>query len=183
MAYDYSPQWLQRNQELVSKLIQIAGSGEVLHVQSDMWQDVKNRQHEINNALASMARNMPAFADIRQTIRTWTDYRHEQYHLYVGRPQQRVSGRPGRKESAWTDLYQPVGMGDTHIHDERITDQTTLTRFVGTVTSLAGSIGTVTARVDDLSETALDFFKDIFEHHNWSVSADGEVLTLKRITK
>jgi hypothetical protein len=179
MAYDYSPGWLARRMDTVRKLIQIVQSGEVLHVESPDWDSVKSRQLEINNCLASMERNMPDMSGIRTKLRTWTDYRGDKYHLYVGTPSHKIAGRPGRKDYAWTDQYN-AKFGASHLHDEKVQDKDSLTRFVGVVLGLPKSTISVTANVTDMNENSLDYFKDVFEHHGWAVSAEGNQLNLKR---
>ncbi len=179
MAYDYSQEFLALHSETVGKLVRIAQSGEVLTYESERHQDIRARRYLVNGLLASIERNVAGMASIRTTIRTWSEYKNGIYRLYVGKPAHKLPGVVGSKKYEWTTMYHSA-VGEKHLHAEEIVDQESLVKFVGVVTSLPAIIKTVEARVADLNDDALTYFKDLFNVHGWTPTADGNRLILTR---
>lgn len=182
MAYDYSPEFLQRNVDLVRTLTKIAQSGEILTYESEVFQDIRARQYVVNNVLSSMTRNMVEYADIRTRLRCWTDHKHGKYTLYVGAPVSKLPGKAGPKDYQWTKLLGTTE-AETYTFDQVIADSDQLKAFTGAVMNL--TLYTHTARAELIpeyvGEEAVVYFNDSLNGIGWQASLDGNFIVLKRI--
>lgn len=92
MAYNYDRDFVQRHQETVDQLKELARTGDTARMEFTDARQLRASQRLINNLLRCMALYDPAYVDLRQRVRTWTKYEREQWVLYVGAPQQKLPG-------------------------------------------------------------------------------------------
>lgn len=185
MAYDYSPDYLARNADVVQRLVQIAQSREILTYESVDWKKIEARQRLVNNCLASMAFQIEDYRDLRKTIRCWTErLNNGSYRLYVGKPEHKVTGRVPTKNTNWDDVYVPAGMAGSageYVHARPLDSEEELRSFVGHVVSLPESFTKARVGVVDLTDEAVtDYFTPLFETVGWTVRREQDNLIVER---
>lgn len=94
MAYNYDREQLWIHQATVKDLKELAATGEVSHVVCETPRDLRREQRLVNNLLAVMSLYVPDYREIRDRIRTWSEYREadDKWILYVGRPDRKLAG-------------------------------------------------------------------------------------------
>ena len=185
MTYDYSLGYLQRNAEMVAKLIRVANTGEVLAVDFDDWAKLRYYQQQVHSLLANISKNVQDYADIRQKVRCWTEHMPDgAMRLNVGLPKHKVTGRPpGMAAEKWKAQYVPAEIaGGEYNHPGVIVGQEDFSKFVGMVIQAAPNIRLASARFDSLPDDPVEYFNDLFDSYGWRVkSAEDTRLTLVRV--
>lgn len=186
MGYDYSRKYLDQHSETVIQLTELYNSQGYVAMEFDDQDALDKVRMTVSNVLASLALNFPKqYEDLRQKIRTWTEWnpRQEKWTLYVGAPRHKVPGRkPGLLPSTRTkDTYGPAAQ--TGREDENytklISNEEEYAEFVRWVATLGPNVQMVRAELSDPPTN--DKFLKPFKAVGWKTSLDGPTtIQLKR---
>lgn len=94
MAYNYSKSYLYAHRAVVAKLIQSADERLTLSMVFDLPDDAQKYRLKISNLLASLARNEPTKAYVRNIVRTRLEYTKDgRWELLIGPVDGPIRGR------------------------------------------------------------------------------------------
>jgi hypothetical protein len=184
MTYDYSLGFLQRNADMVAKLIQVATTGETLAVDFDDWAKLRYYQQQVHSLLANISKNVEDYADIRKKVRCWTEHREGNImRLNIGIPSHRVTGRPpGMAKQTVVGMVPAEQAAGMYEFPKRVEGADDFNRFIGMVTQAGPNIRYASARFDSLPDDPVFFFNDLLNSWGWKVQAiDGLTLKLERL--
>lgn len=144
MGYNYAWDWINHPDQIESlrKLESTVSKGMVLHYKSEDPRAIDERRRYVNNVLRS-AERWNLNKELREHVRTWTNFENGEYHLFVGKPTQRVAGRPTtvpKKLTEYELTYGPAVSGDTYVLDFNVVDGDSWTRAVGRIMALPATV-------------------------------------------
>lgn len=120
MTYDYSRNFLERHRSWVPILEKLVRENEVLVLEMETADDVRNKKRQINNVIACLVKYEPDLGvPLRKAIRTWTDFKEDKWIIFVGIPQHRITGRPPKTtaniQEKWSSAYK-APTAETYYH-------------------------------------------------------------------
>lgn len=178
MGYNYTRSYFERHRDLISRLVDIGSTGEILKIESDDAASIQRYRHVVNNILTVMELYQPEDAHLRKKIRTWTSVDKATGHwiLYVGIPRgvNAILGRPPGLQIQFQSALGGIPPEPVRTHalstatswhfDKTITEMDDFVRFIGQIKELPSNIVQATAELlEPLPDEALIFFKPVYE--------------------
>lgn len=132
MSYNYDQDYLERNIEMVRKLIDTWKTGTEFVLHKDSSSAIATGRNLIRGILANLSSNYPDFADIRRAVITWvTRERDGSWLLHVGveKPKKMRGGRPPIHMVALEKPPDTYGMYDTEAKAMRYMETVSMRNF------------------------------------------------------
>ena len=194
MAYNYTRAFLAMHRESVENLIAAARNKTTIEMEFDNPEELSKAQFLTNNLLLSLAKHYPQqYGQLRQVLRTWTEYKGEKWRLYIGTPTAKIAGRrpttiasggqrgpeAQRMQTPLTQHGAPgISRRPFETFSKLIDNREIYEEFMTWVAALGPEVKQAMAEFEAIPTNLRAF--NAFKAAGWEPSVEGTTLTLRR---